>query len=103
MPRGVPGRVAKPKRTANSGSFGSPQRPSTGRQKGACNKFTGELKQTILNAVHSAHLEGLHGFIRDTSMETPTAAFALLGRLVPTAVEAKVDGTYKLVIEVVDK
>ena len=45
------------------------------------NKFTEELKQTILDALHIANDEGLFGSVRDTAVDTPTAALALLGRL----------------------
>ena len=97
MPRGVPGPVKKTRANTKRPDQIGGGKPGPGRPKGVCNKFTGELKQTILNAVNSAHPEGLHGFIRDTSMETPTAAFALVGRLIPVALDGKVDQTITVV------
>jgi hypothetical protein len=79
MPRGVPGPVKKTasKRKPNSGSFTMKNpRPGPGRPKGVLNKFTEELKQTILDALHNANDEGLFLFVRDTAVETPTAAMA---------------------------
>ena len=57
-------------------------KPGPGRPKGVRIKFTEELKQTILDALHNANDEGLFGFVRDTAVDTPTAALALLGRLI---------------------
>ena len=33
-------------------------RAGPGRPKGSLNKFTGELKQVVLDALHNAHLNG---------------------------------------------
>ena len=44
---------------------------------GVRNKFTQELKQTILDAMHNANDEDLFGFVRDTACDTPTAGLAL--------------------------
>ncbi|MGO9423580.1 hypothetical protein [Roseiarcus sp.] len=48
------------------------------------NKFTEELKQVILDGLHNGDDEGLFGFVRDTSVDTPTAALALLRRSSPS-------------------
>ena len=96
MPRGVPGPVKKTasKRKPNSGSFTKENpRPGPGRPKGVLNKFTEELKQTILAALHNA--KGLFGFVRDTAVETPTAAMAVLGRLIPVSMQGKVEQAFK--------
>ncbi len=45
--------------------------------EGVWNKFTQELKQTILDAMHNANDEDLFGFGRDTACDTPTAGLAL--------------------------
>ena len=41
--------------------------------------------------MNSANAEGLHGFIRDTAMETPTAGLSLLGRLIPVNMAGALD------------
>ena len=80
------------KRLPNQTSFSKENpRPGPGRPKGSRNKFTEELKQAILDAVNNAHDEGLFGFVRDTAVETPTAALALLGRLIPVSMGGAVD------------
>ena len=45
--------------------------------EGVRNKFTQELKQTILDAMHNANDEDLFGFVVDTACDTPTAGLAL--------------------------
>jgi hypothetical protein len=45
--------------------------------QGVRNKFSEELKQTILDAMHNANDEDLFGFVRDTACDTPTAGLAL--------------------------
>jgi len=90
MPRGVPGPVKKTKVFKRPDQIGG-GKPGPGRPKGVRNKFNEELKQAILDAVNSAHNEGLFGFVRDSAVETPTAALALLGRLLPMAMSGGVD------------
>ncbi len=62
------------------------------------NKFTEELKQTILDAIHNTYDEGLFGFVRDTAVETPTAGLSLIGRLIPVAVSGQVDHTVEVIL-----
>jgi hypothetical protein len=92
MPRGVPGPVAKPKRKANKGSF-TKERPGPGRPRGVPNKFTGELKEAILAGVNGSNEQGVAGFVLDLSLNTPTSAAALLGRLIPVSMAGTLDGT----------
>jgi len=66
-------------------------KPGPGRPKGVRIKFTEELKRTIIDALHNANDEGLFGFVRDTAVDTPTAALALLGRLIPVSVQGNVE------------
>ena len=94
MPRGVPGPVVRKKGSKKP----QPQwfikgHQRGGRPKGVRNKFTGELKQVILDAMHNANKEGLFGFVRDSAMETPTAGLSLLGRLIPVSMVGTLDGT----------
>jgi hypothetical protein len=97
MPRGVPGPVKQRTRNPPSTAFKKGCKPGPGRPKGVRNKFTEELKYVILDAFHNAHPEGLYGFLRDAGAETPTAAFALLGRLLPLSTEGKVDATITVI------
>jgi hypothetical protein len=45
------------------------------------NKFTGELKEAILAGVNGSNKQGVAGFVLDLSLNTPTSAAALLGRV----------------------
>ena len=91
MPRGVPGPVKKTRRNTKTPDQIGGGKPGPGRPKGVRNKFTEELKQVILDALHNANDEGLFGFVRDTACETPTSAMALLGRLIPVSMQGQVE------------
>jgi hypothetical protein len=56
------------------------------------NKFTGDLKEAILAGVNGSHNLGVSGFVLKLSIETPTAAAALLGRLIPVSMVGTLDG-----------
>ena len=94
MPRGVPGPVSlkKRQRKANSGSF-TKERPGPGRPRGVPNKFTGELKEAILAGVNGSNKQGVAGFVLDLSLDTPTSAAALLGRLIPVSMAGTLGAT----------
>ena len=103
MPRGVPGPVLIPKKghkrgakKANAGSF-TKGHTRGGRPKGCPNKFTGDLKEAILAGVNGSHPMGVAGFVFKLSMETPTSAAALLGRLIPVSMIGTLDGTIVVV------
>ena len=94
MPR-VPGPVILPK----EGKKKPRGRPYTkghklgGRPRGVPNKFTGELKEAILAGVNGSHRLGVSGFVLKLSLDTPTSAAALLGRLIPVSMVGTLDGT----------
>ena len=96
-PEAYPDPLKKRRQNGNQTPAPSPRRTRAGpgRPKGVLNKFTEELKQTILDALHNANDEGLFGFVRDTAVETPTAAMALLGRLIPVSMQGKVEQAFK--------
>jgi hypothetical protein len=98
MPRGVPGPVSlkKRQRKANSGSF-TKERPGPGRPRGVPNKFTGDLKEAILAGVNGSNKQGVAGFVLDLSLDRPTSAAALLGRLIPVSMVGTLDGTIVVV------
>src|ERR1700729_615231 len=100
MPRDLPGPVTnvprpvslkKRQRKANKGSF-TKERPGPGRPRGVPNKFTGELKEAILAGVNGSNKQGVAGFVLDLSVDTPTSAAALLGRLIPVSMVGTLDG-----------
>ena len=100
MPRDLPGPVTnvprpvslkKRQRKANKGSF-TKERPGPGRPRGVPNKFTGELKEAILAGVNGSHPLGVSGFVLKLSLDTPTSAAALLGRLIPVSMTGTIDG-----------
>ena len=99
MPRDLPGPVTnvprpvslkKRQRKANKGSF-TKERPGPGRPRGVPNKFTGELKEAILAGVNGSNKQGVAGFVLDLSLNTPTSAAALLGRLIPGSMAGALD------------
>ena len=101
MPRDLPGPVTnvprpvslkKRQRKANKGSF-TKERPGPGRPRGVPNKFTGELKEAILAGVNGSNKQGVAGFVLDLSLNTPTSAAALLGRLIPVSTAGMLDAT----------
>ena len=58
------------------------------------NKFSGDLKEAILAGVNGSNPLGVAGFVCDLSLDTPTSAAALLGRLIPVSMTGTVDGTF---------
>jgi hypothetical protein len=97
-PMKIPGPVIpkKGKRRANSGSFTKGHKLG-GRPKGVPNKFTGDLKEAILAGVNGSNTLGVAGFVLDLSLDTPTSAAALLGRLIPVSMVGTLDGTIVVV------
>src|ERR1700719_2428557 len=104
MPRGVPGPVLGVKKTARIGknpNMVRPKRkdqigggkPGPGRPRGVPNKFTGDLKEAILAGVNGSNPQGVAGFVLDLSLDTPTSAAALLGRLIPVSTGGTLDAT----------
>src|ERR1700722_13366010 len=83
------------KKTANKpglGRYGNLPGPGPGRPKGVPNKFTGELKEAILAGVNGSHKLGVSGFVLKLSLDTPTSAAALLGRLIPVSMVGTLGG-----------
>ena len=83
------------KKTASKpglGKYGNLPGPGPGRPKGVPNKFTGELKEAILAGVNGSHKLGVSGFVLKLSLDTPTSAAALLGRLIPVSMVGTLGG-----------
>jgi len=72
-------------------------KPGPGRPRGCPNKFTGDLKEAILAGVNGSNKQGVAGFVLDLSLDTPTSAAALLGRLIPVSMIGTLDGTIVVV------
>jgi hypothetical protein len=91
-------RLAAMGRPATKGSFTKKNpRPGPGRPRGLPNKFSGELKEAILAGVNGSHPLGVSGFVLKLSIDTPTSAAALLGRLIPVSMGGTLDGTIVVV------
>ena len=66
---------------------GSPKIPGSGRKKGALNKTTALLKDTILQAAKAAgDKEGMVGYLKTQAIENPGPFMALLGKVLPMQV-----------------
>ena len=95
MPRGIPGPVIKKMtRKAPSTAFKPGHPGGPGRPKGVPNKFTGDIRDAILEGINTAHPEGIVGFVRALAQESPTAVGALLGRFVPMQSEVGKPGDF---------
>jgi len=62
---------------------------SKGRPKGSQNKATKALKDMILGALDDA---GGQDYLRRQSIENPTAFMTLIGKVLPTTINADVKG-----------
>ena len=64
-----------------------------GRKKGTPNKFTGELKDMILQALSNA---GGTEYLQKQATSSPTAFLALVGKVLPLQVTGKDGGSLKV-------
>lgn len=67
-----------------------------GRKKGTPNKFTGELKDMILQALSGA---GGVDYLQQQAKETPTAFLSLVGKVLPMQVTGKDGEAIKVTVE----
>ena len=75
---------------ANRGNAGK------GRPKGSPNKITARVREAIVQAAENhgrdgKGKDGLTGYLTKLAAEEPRAFASLLGRIVPTQIEAEVD------------
>ena len=74
--------------TANLLVTKKPPAAGRGRPKGSPNKATKALKDMILGALDDA---GGQDYLRRQSIETPTAFMTLIGKVLPTTINADVN------------
>lgn len=67
--------------------------PGPGRPKGVPNKVTSELKQMIMGALDEA---GGKEYLVQQAKDNPTAFMTLIGKYIPSDVNAKLTGTVKV-------
>ncbi|MCA6228488.1 MAG: hypothetical protein IM654_02045 [Phenylobacterium sp.] len=72
-----------------------PPAAGKGRPKGSQNKATKALKDMILGALDDA---GGQDYLRRQSIENPTAFLTLIGKVLPTTINADVKGEVGVVI-----
>ena len=70
-----------------------------GRLKGVPNKATKALKDMILGALDDA---GGQDYLRRQSIENPTAFMTLIGKVLPTTINADLNGELKTTVINVD-
>ena len=70
-----------------------------GRVKGVPNKATKALKDMILGALDDA---GGQNYLRKQSIENPTAFMTLIGKVLPTTINADLNGELKTTVINVD-
>jgi hypothetical protein len=76
-----------------------PPAAGKGRPKGSQNKATKALKDMILGALDDA---GGQDYLRRQSIENPTAFMTLIGKVLPTTINADVNGEMKTTVINVD-
>lgn len=67
-----------------------------GRQRGSQNKHTAELKEMIRNALDSA---GGQDYLEKQAKDNPTAFLTLIGKIIPSEVNAKLGGSAQLIVK----
>ncbi|MCA3750602.1 MAG: hypothetical protein IM665_08550 [Phenylobacterium sp.] len=72
-----------------------PPAAGKGRPKGSQNKATKALKDMILGALDDA---GGQDYLRRQSIENPTAFMTLIGKVLPTTINADVNGEMKTTV-----
>jgi hypothetical protein len=72
-----------------------------GRPKGVPNKFTGQLRDIILNAMEAADPGGSLGYLTKQAKENPTAFLTLAGKTLPMQVTGDGGGAVVHRIELV--
>ena len=72
-----------------------PPAAGKGRPKGSPNKATKALKDMILGALDDA---GGQDYLRRQSIENPTAFMTLIGKVLPTTINADVNGEMKTTV-----
>jgi len=71
-----------------------PGRPKTGgRKKGVTNKVNAEVKELIRGALDEA---GGQAYLVQQAKDNPTAFLALVGKILPKDINAKIEGTISL-------
>lgn len=71
-----------------------PGRPKTGgRKKGITNKVNAEVKELIRGALDEA---GGQAYLVQQAKDNPTAFLALVGKILPKDINAKIEGTISL-------
>jgi hypothetical protein len=78
------------------------KRPGSGRKKGTPNKFTGELKEHLLNALQGAHPEGAVGYLKDVAKKDMKAFCGLIGKVLPKNIVASGDPDNPLLPEKIE-
>ena len=71
-----------------------PGKPKTGgRKKGVTNKVNAEVKELIRGALDEA---GGQAYLVQQAKDNPTAFLALVGKILPKDINAKIEGTISL-------
>jgi len=76
---------------------GSAGNRGKGRKKGVPNKFTGTLKEMILNALEGAHEGGGIEYLKGQAKDNPAAFLSLVGKVLPMTVAGDPENPLKTV------
>ena len=72
------------------------KRSGAGRKAGVPNKITTELKEMIRGALDKAHPEGAEAYLVQQAQNNPNAFLTLLGKTIPSDINAKLSGAVKV-------
>ena len=87
-------------RARNKTSFkpGDPRINRNGRPKGSPNKFSGELKQLVLDALANAHKDGAEAYLKQQAKKNSRSFMQLIAKLLPTQLTGKDDGPIEVLV-----
>ena len=112
LPRGRPGITPRVKKSqkkpkepiSNKKGGGALLGPGPGRPKGSRNKFSGELKALVLEALANAQKGGdaVDYLIAQAQLPNPSAFMSLIGKCITQATESKLDETVEVKVSFID-
>lgn len=75
--------------------------PKTGgRQKGAANVLTAQLKDMVLQAADKAHPDGIVAYLTKVAQDSPATFVPLLGKVMPLQIAGHDGGALETVVKI---
>lgn len=77
------------------------QKGNPGKPKGAKNKFTKTVKETVLEVFNTLQEEDGPASLRNWAVDQPTEFYKIAAKLIPTDIKADVKTTSKIALQIV--